>query len=1092
MNDRATYRTACAVVSATLRPQRIGATLLGCLILLAPRSVSCADQPIDFDRQIRPLLSDNCFSCHGPDAAVRKADLRLDSREAAVDHGAINDAELTKSPILERILSDDPDKVMPPKDSAKQLNNAQKQLLKKWIEQGANYTKHWSFQAPRMPAIPAGASPIDYLVEQNLKKNGLAPAPPADPATLTRRLSLDLVGLPPVAADVNRLSAAPTRQNINQYIEQLLASPHYGERMAIGWLDVVRFADTIGYHSDTPRNVYPYRDYVIQSFNTNKPFDQFTIEQVAGDLLPDATQEQKVASCFNRLLLTTEEGGAQAKDYEARYLGDRVRAIGTVWLGLTIGCSQCHDHKFDPVTMQDFYAMGAFFADIDEAIIGKREEGMPVANANQSVQWQRLKVELATLQAEFDAPHPRLADAQATWENNLLAMSSASSSWKPLALAETKSREGQTLTATDDGSVLASGKRPNSDVVSVRSDAPESGLKISSLRLEALPHKSLPASGSGRANNGNFVLTEIVAHVVRADGKQEPIKFKQARASHEQTEKAEKNPYKRWSAESTIDNDAKGSEWGWAILPNVNKPQQLQLQLAEAIALSAGDQLHIEMQQNHSNGGHLVGHFRWSSSDNEQAFSAPLDEARLKELVAIIKTPAAERKPDQLARLRSAFHQEAPELASERQRIADAQKALTQFEAQLPKCLISKSMTKPRLVRILPRGNWQDESGPAVQPALPAFLVSNQPRTDRGLNRLDLANWLVSRDNPLTARVFVNRLWKHFFGIGLAKNLDDLGAQGESPAVPELLDYLALEFIQSGWDVKHMVRLIVQSRTYQQSSYTSRELLELDPENRLLARQSRFRLPAELVRDNALALAGLLSPDIGGPSIKPYQPDGYWENLNFPTRNYDADQAPKQHRRGLYVWWQRSFVHPSMLAFDAPTREECAADRSQSNIPQQALVLLNDPTYVEAAHGLAIRMLEQSLTQTTQTTQTTLSVPASGSTTAEQGSAASAPTNANSEKPTLDLQQVSASIAWAFKEATARSPSDSELSQLVKLYQHANQSFESDEAAAAALAGSARSQSSHLDRLTCSKPQYAALVQVARAILNLHEVITRN
>lgn len=1012
------------------------------------------EDAIDFDRQIRPLLSDNCFSCHGPDAAERKADLRLDLRDNAVESGAINEDQPLESALLERITTSDPEMMMPPPKSNKQLSEVQKQLLTKWIQQGAKYTQHWSFTPPRRAEVPNDVHAVDYFVGQTLQREGLSFAPQADVATLVRRLSLDLVGLPPDDRSVTRLRADPSPSNLNAYVDVLLSSPHYGERMAISWLDVVRFADTIGYHSDTPRNVYPYRDYVIDAFNSNKPFDQFTIEQVAGDLLPDAMQSQKVASCFNRLLLTTEEGGAQAKDYEARYLGDRVRAIGTAWLGLTIGCSQCHDHKFDPITSRDFYSMGAFFADIDEAIIGRREDGMLAPTPQQSHKLQLRKVALATLQTEFEAPHPRLSDEQTAWEQKQLALEAAAATWSNLTIADPTATAGATLSVTAENSILVSGQRPENDTYKLTASIASDWAAVRALRMEALPHASLPASGSGRADNGNFVLTEVVAQLLRADGQTQPLKFATARASFEQTQGAEKHPHKRWSAASVIDNEAKGSERGWAILPDVAKPQQLQLSLAEPVDLKAGDKLNIEMRHNAAPAGHCVGHFRWSLSRDPLAFESPLNDPAAAELTAIIRTAASARTPAQVSKLRTAFHTATPALAELRKQLALAQKELTDFEASLPRCLISKSLPQPRTVRILPRGNWQDESGPTVTAQLPAFLTASLPPSNRPLSRLDLAKWLVSRENPLTARVFVNRLWKQFFGVGLSKNLDDVGAQGEAPVHGPLLDYLAVEFMDSGWDIKHMVRLIVSSRAYQQSSLATPELLQRDPENRLIARQSRYRLPAELVRDNALAIGGILAPEVGGPSVKPYQPEGYWENLNFPPRNYTPDPAPAQHRRGLYAWWQRSFVHPSLLAFDAPTREECAADRPQSNIPQQALVLLNDPTYLEAARALAVRMIDSS-------------------------------------------QPESKRIAAAFQRATAREPNAKELELLVTLFEEARAQYAADPAAAESLlkvGGHTRPPMPvELPSEAAGDPaEFAAYIQVARAILNLHEVITRN
>ncbi len=1016
-------------------------------LLASPvRGEPVSPDKIDFDRQIRPILSENCFSCHGPDSSNRQADLRLDQRDAAAERGVFNSENPSDSELVKRIFSSDVETLMPPPESTKVLTAVQRQLIKSWVEQGAEYAQHWAFVAPQKAEVPIDVSAVDFFVQQRLTREGLVPSPPADPVTLARRLSLDLVGLPPSKGDIGQLTGDASDASVSEYVERLLASPHYGERMAIPWLDVVRFADTIGYHSDNPRNIYPYRDYVIAAFNANKPFDQFTIEQVAGDLLPQPTQEQRIASGFNRLLLTTEEGGAQAKDYEARYMGDRVRSIGTAWLGLTIGCSQCHDHKFDPITSRDFYSMGAFFADIEEAIIGRREDGLIVPSNEQLVKLQRLKVNQSQIAAELAADHPELANSQIEWEKQQVALADAQASWKPVVVRDAKSNAGSTLTILAERSVLASGDRPDKDTYFVTLAAKESIPHAVGLQLEAVPHDSLPAKGSGRADNGNFVVSEVVVQLRRADGTLSPVAFKSARASVEQTIASESNPYKKWNASATIDNDEKGAEWGWAILPDVTRKQQLQLTFAESVALGADDTLIVEVRQSHGAGGHLLGSFQWAVTEQAVALETPMLDPVATELVALIRLPQEQRSSEQASQLHRAFVAIAPELESLRQKLVSAQKELTQFEDSLPRTLVSTSMATPRVVRILPRGNFLDESGEVVGPALPAFLTTTQTN-NRKLNRLDLAQWLVSRENPLTARVFVNRLWKQFFGIGLVKNLDDLGAQGEPPVNQELLDYLAVEFMESGWDVRHVIRLIVNSKTYRQASHASPELLSHDPENRLVARQGRFRLPAELVRDNALSIAGLLTFEIGGPSVKPYQPDNYWENLNFPSRSYDADSGTKQYRRGLYTWWQRSFVHPSMLAFDAPTREECTADRTQSNIPQQALVLLNDPTYVESARALANRMV------------------------LEGG------------------EVISGRIAWGFENATSRQPSAQELALLQKLFDGALAQYQAEPEAATSLLKVGQFAGSQ-EKVPAA--EMAACTQVARAILNLHEVITRN
>lgn len=817
------------------------------LVLGVPSVLSAAEPPvpaqIEFNRDVRPILSDNCFYCHGPDKNHREADLRLDLRDEAITAKAIVPGKTSESELIARIVTDDEDEddLMPPPDSHKKLTPRQKEILKKWIDQGAAYQQHWAYEKPIKAAIPAGQHPIDHLVQKRLGELGLKPSPKADTRTLIRRLYFDLLGLPPKPSDLD--SRITDHASLDALITQLFKSPHYGERMAISWLDQVRFADTIGYHSDNPHNVWPYRDYVIESFNKNKPFDRFTIEQIAGDLMPGANQETKVGSAFNRLLLTTEEGGAQAKDYEQRMLTDRVRAVGNAWMGQTTGCAQCHDHKFDPITMRDFYQLGAFFADIKEPILGRREDGMLVTTPENEKKLAELDAKLAEAKKALAKVQPELNKAQKEWE------------------------------------------------------------------------------------------AAFVAH-----------------KGHQ--EKAAKEVF----AVLTIKN------------PNAKQRKVV---------------------------------------DDYFAKISPLHKA-------------------------------------EREAVAKAEAARKAFYDTLPKCIVSVSDTNKRTVRILPRGNWMDESGEVVKAALPSYLP--KPKIEgRDLTRLDLAQWLVSKENPLTARNVMNRLWKQFFGTGLSKVLDDLGAQGEPPVNPALLDWLACEFIDSGWDMQHMIRLIVTSHTYQQVSTSTKELTAADPYNRECARQSAFRLDAELVRDNALAISGLLVPKIGGPSVKPYQPAKYWENLNFPTREWQNDSGEGLYRRGMYTWWQRSFTHPSMLAFDAPSREECTAERNRSNIPQQALVLLNDPSYVEAARAFAARILQS-----------------------------------DGDTPKR--------ITWAMQQALQRKPTADEMKTLSSLFAKHLADYNKDPAAAESLLNTGAAPVA----ANLNQPELAAWTHVARVLLNLHETITRS
>ncbi|TWT77647.1 Planctomycete cytochrome C [Posidoniimonas polymericola] len=675
---------------------------------------------IDFNALVRPILSDKCFQCHGPDSAHRAADLRLDVEDAAkADRGGLRaiDADAPgESEVLTRIFADDEGLVMPPPEAHKDLTEKEKQTLRSWIEAGAPYAPAWAYVPPKWtePPPPGDAADatdwpanwIDRFVLDRLQREELSPSDQADPVTLARRLAFDLTGLPPSQEMVDKFAAHPTDAAYEQMVDQHLASPRFGERMAIYWLDLVRYADTVGYHGDQNQTVWPYRDYVIHAFNTSKPFDEFTIEQLAGDLVPDADQDERIASGYNRLLQTSHEGGVQLKEYRAIYQADRVRNVSQVWMAATMGCCQCHDHKFDPLSIKEFYQLGAFFADVDD------EEHLvnPYGNLNRN-------------------PSPR---------------------------------------------------------------NPE------------LPVQSV---------------------------------------------------YQR------------------------QRLAEIKQQIAELTAAGAS--------------------------------------------------------PEELAALTTL-----------RKRLAK------------PVSMPISASTTPREVRVLGRGDWQDESGEVVPPAAPESL-GWRPLPGRA-TRLDLARWLVDPDRGaglLTARVMANRFWGLMFGEGLASVMDDFGGQGQPPTHPALLDNLSVEFVRSGWDVKHMMKQIAMSRAYRQSSYASAELLERDPANQLLARQGRFRLPAEMIRDNALTASGLLINELGGPSVKPYQPVDYYEHLNFPRRKYQASTDADQWRRGVYVHWQRQYLHPMLKAFDAPTREECTARRPRSSTPLATLTLLNDPTFVEAARVMATEAL---------------------------------------------------------------------------------------------------------------------------------------
>ncbi|WP_339612593.1 PSD1 and planctomycete cytochrome C domain-containing protein [uncultured Rubinisphaera sp.] len=988
-----------------------------------------AENPIQFNRDIRPILSDNCYACHGPDASTREAELRLDVGEDAIlDRGgyrAIDPGHPEKSELIARIVSEDHDLIMPPSEHGEPLSSEQITLLKQWIREGAVFESHWSFQ-PLADVTPPeqekNEHPIDAFIAARLKEKGYQFSSQAEPRVLLKRLSFDLTGLPPNPEDVHTFEESHTAQDYEKWVEKLLASPHYGERMAMYWLDLVRYADSLGYHGDQERSVSPYRDYVIRAFNENKPFDQFTIEQLAGDLLPNPTLEQKVASTYNRLNRASGEGGVQPKEYLAKYAADRVRTLGTVWLGTTVGCAECHDHKFDPYSIKDFYSFAAFFADIKELgiVSGARHiEQLPVPTPEQKDQQDNLKSKVAAAEQEYQKESPELQKAFENWQAQSLEEADL---WDNLSPTSATSQGGATLTIDDEGTILASGKSPDKDVYQIVVPLEQSLTPMTALRIEILPDDTLPNKGPGRAGNGNFVVNAINASI---NGKS--VKWSRSFASHSQ---------QSFPAENLAENQK-----GWAILPQTGQRNHVVLVIENPgqFASEKDSELVIEIIQNHGT-SHTLGKFRFSATSSEKlSDKLSFPEASILALLKSEERNSAESQEKLLAY----FRQQTPLLKTERDSLNQLRKELTRLEASILTTLATKA-TDPREMRVLPRGDWMNDSGEIVTPSVPKFLTPVVEKSER-LNRLDLANWLVDARNPLVARTFVNRIWMLFFGQGLSPNVDDLGAQGQSPSHPELLDWLAQEFIESGWDVKHLVKLIVTSQTYRQQSQATPELRKQDPFNRLYARQSRWRLDAEMIRDNALAISGLLDLDVGGPSVKPYQPAGYWAQLNFPKRTYQASAGEGQYRRGVYTHWQRTFLHPSLLAFDAPAREECTARRERSNTPIQALVLLNDPTYVEAARVFAQKILQTEIT---------------------------------SETERLD---------WAWNQALARSISDEEQSVVLAQLHEAKTYYEQHPEAAAQVVqvglAPVPTEISPLD--------IATWMTATRILLNLQETITR-
>jgi hypothetical protein len=1005
---------------------------------------------VEFNRDVRPILAENCFSCHGPDKNRREAELRLDTEDGLLGSDGSSGVVVPRSPdeseLYRRITSPDAEERMPPAESGKQLSPEEVELLRRWIEQGAEWQGHWAWQPIGRPVPPTttgfrGENPVDAFIDAELDRLGLEPTGPANRLTLIRRLSLDLTGLPPDPAEADAFDQDSRPDAYERLVDRLLASPHFGERMSIMWLDLVRYADSVGYHGDQPVMVYPFRDYVIRAFNQNMPFDQFTVEQLAGDLVESPTLEQRIASGYNRLGMMSAEGGVQVKEYLAKYIAERVRNVSGAWMGVTMGCCECHDHKFDPFSSRDFYSMQAFFADLQEKGFygGAHESGewgprVKVPDRRQEVALAELQSQIAEVKAQIDAvvASDEFAVALAQWERE-------HAPWEVLHPLSVHSQHGAELKVAEDGSVLVSGPRPDTDTYTVRLPVPSHG--TTALRCEVLPDDSLPKKGPGRADNGNFVLTEFSARIQSAEGAESDVKLARAAATFEQELGGDTTPYGRWTAEGSIDGDQKGAAFGWAAAERAGQANHAVFETEADLSANVDGVLVVELRQNHGRGSHTIGRFRLSAAGRPRPVPAVVDPPA--EIVGILASAPAARSPDQRGTLADHFRSITPLLAPARDRLEQLESARTALDKQIPTMLTSVSVS-PRVIRVLKRGNWMDETGEIVSPAVPAVLP--QPAlTGERATRLDLAQWLVSEENPLTARVLANRLWKVYFGAGLSTRLDDVGAQGEWPSHPELLDYLAGRLINSGWDVKEMVRLMVTSTAYRRSSRASQELVEADPFNRSLARAARFRLDAEIVRDNALAVSGLLVCRVGGPSVKPYQPPGYWSYLNFPQREWQRGSGDELYRRGIYTHWQRQYLHPAMLAFDAPCREECTADRPRSNTPLQSLVVFNDPEFVETARALAERTQREG-----------------GSTPEDQ-------------------------ISWAFRRAVTRPIGTDEKRLLVDLHAAELDHFRSspDDALKLAAAGG-RQAASGLD-----SAHTAAMISVCRAILGMHETMTR-
>ncbi len=1028
-------------------------------------SQSALTSAVEFNRDIRPILADRCFACHGPDKNKREADLRLDTKLGLVGDketaGVVTPKNPDESELLRRLETSDHEERMPPAESKKVVSQPEIELIRRWIEQGATWQGHWAFEPivrldpPRLEigkhesdkaVLRFNEQPVDRFVLSTMLQKGLRPASPADARTLARRLHLDLLGLPPSNERVEQFATEYVRDTTayERLVDELLASPHFGERMAMWWLDLVRYADSVGYHGDQALSVSPFRDYVINSFNQNKPFDQFTREQLAGDLLPSPTTENLIASGYNRLGMMSAEGGVQDKEYLSKYIAERVRNLGGAWLGVTLGCCECHDHKFDAFTQQDFYSFEAFFADIEEKGLysGANDTGawgpqIQVPTSEQQAELTRLNEQIQAVKSRITTETPESAEERIAWSNHVV-------SWVTLRATEIRSANGATLTLKDDGSILASGNSPETD--SYVLEVSELPAGTTAFRLEVMPDDSLPGKGPGRAGGGNFVLSEISLTIVAepVSNLPEKVTIASASATFEQPDSSGGHASGKFAIESAIDNDKTTDTWGWAIAGQTGQMNRAVFVLDEPLTLPMGSRLRIELKQNFKqNPQHTLGRFRLDASAAASPIGATNDPPR--EIESLLAIPTGEQSSEQAQKILDFFRSIAPSLESARKELIELTAAFKKLNDSIRTTLITKSR-EPRVVRVLHRGNWMDETGDVVSPSIPVALGGYSELATGRMSRLDLANWLVSKENPLTARTLTNRLWKLFFGAGLSSNLGDLGAQGDWPSHPELLDWLASEMIGSGWDFKYLIKLLVMSETYRQSADVSPEAGERDPYNRWLSHQGRWRLDAEMVRDVILATSGLLTDEIGGTSVKPFQPSGYWAYLNFPQREWETGAGTDLYRRGLYTHWQRQYLHPSLAAFDAPCREECVVDRPRSNTPLQALALLNDPSYVESARALAARIL--------------------------------------GEEAKSDTERLSSAIRTVLSRPALQD--EIELLQLL-LVKHRTE-FTADEGAAEKLmtVGPFKPQAQF------DATELSAWTSVARVLLNLHETITRN
>ena len=925
-------------------------------------------ESVDFSRDIRPILSDNCFQCHGPDENAREADLRLDQKSLVLAdrNGAkiIDPGNVGASELIDRISTKDPDLVMPPPDSGKSLTDNQKALLTRWIKEGAAWDEHWSFKIPQRPAVPRlpatlhewRRNEIDDFVGRKLDAESLRPEPEADRRVLIRRLYLDLLGLPPNREQVRTFLNDDRFNAYEQLVDELLESPHFGERMTVAWLDQSRYADTNGYSIDGGRHMWLWRDWLIHAYNENMPFDQFIIEQIAGDLLPDATIDQKVATAFNRNHMITHEGGTIPEENLVNYAADRVRTTAEVFMGLTMGCAQCHDHKYDPISQRDYYRFFAYFNSIgDRGLDGDGgRNATPKLTATSvlhrdSDELDRIRYELEEWKRRLTTVSP---DLISNWENNLrqeMKQLGKDLQLHPVKVIKvTSPNRGSAYTVLDDGTVYVPNGRGRSPSISVRFDQEQ----VTGVRIVFSPDDRVKGGRLGHGGKpgfeGSFLLTSFSISNTDVESDQvdlyRTLPIDQATASFS---------HPRHPPGDCLDpRDFNG----WSPGDQVDREQHVTFRFKTPISASESPYLTAMLVWG---GGHglVAGKYRmYVLTGHDDDTNIPSD---IQEIVVI---PDTNRTSEQQRRFEEYYTRVAPELANIRYQIQNLEERLDHL-TKASEVMVMNVAAKPRQTFILNRGQYDqpttpvDVGTPSSLPPLPA---------DAPATRLGLARWLASAQHPLTARVAVNRIWQMLFGTGIVETSADFGSQGTPPTHPELLDWMATEFVKSGWNVKSLLKEIVLSATYRQSSNISPQKLAADPRNRLMSRGPRFRLQAEFVRDAGLKISGLLSKRIGGPSVRPYQPPNLWKEVSHfgstpaTSQAFVQDHGEKLYRRSMYTYWKRTVPPPSMISFDAPSREICTVRRSRTNTPLQALVLLNDPQFVEASRAFAQRIISNS------------------------------------------------------------------------------------------------------------------------------------